>query len=722
MNNNIQRFSLTIIIICIFGLFTPLMISAQQEEVPNKDIFVYKTIGIIDTLDPATSREPLTKGINEQICERLVNFEGDSTNLIGELATNWTISPDGLNYTFSLRQGVTFTDGTPFNAWVMKYSIDRTHIINDPNGLVNLSAEYIKGGFVYISYENSNTSEANAYLAEEGIKVIDDYTLKIFLNKPFSPILSILQLQSMCAVSPKAVIDNIPINYIKAPQDDDFGMVDLNQWFPELNGNYTKLGLSSDWFSQKSGVVPGSLIGSKNEFLGFKYKNIGTGPYKLADDDETTWITLNKNNNWWNDEQFHSDAVNQIIIKVGDGINERVQDFEDGTADQISLKNIYHTLFLKNDNYVISKPLEVYDTTKYQVSPINRFENEVYIFNMNDTLPATTLMEAENSNFSKGKMTYQNLNKYSYGIEKAKPGNPFTSMLFRKAWARSMNYEEMINEVYGGLGIRMEGVIPQGMLGHDDQLIEDGRINDFSPIAAKAVFEEVGWAGTVYIAYNGLNMFRKTISQLLKNTIEAYDVGISIIVQEFTNPTFLDQRNSGNLAMFLHGWKADYYDPHTFLEGYFSNRSVPYLDKYYIINPIVNSLMEQALDEIDQHLRDQLYRWVEWNISLDNYFINLGQKQDVILTRTWITDIEDSGSLNPSRNSLNFAKIGKKDYWNPPANPSDINDTLNGDFDYPLDNRDFSFRITYVHPLFIVIALISISIVLIKFFLGKRLE
>src|SRR5208337_851744 len=47
----------------------------------------------------------------------LVYTTGDTTQVLPDLATDWTVSPDGTVYTFNLRQNVTFSNGDPFNAY-----------------------------------------------------------------------------------------------------------------------------------------------------------------------------------------------------------------------------------------------------------------------------------------------------------------------------------------------------------------------------------------------------------------------------------------------------------------------------------------------------------------------------------------------------------------------------------------------------------------------------
>ena len=66
--------------------------------------------------------------------------------------------PDGLSWTFKLREGVTFHDGTPFNADAVKYSIDRTMKLN-------LGAAYLLSQI-------------------KDVKVVDDYTVKFVLSSP----------------------------------------------------------------------------------------------------------------------------------------------------------------------------------------------------------------------------------------------------------------------------------------------------------------------------------------------------------------------------------------------------------------------------------------------------------------------------------------------------------------------------------------------------------
>jgi peptide/nickel transport system substrate-binding protein len=88
------------------------------------------------------------------------NPPGSTEPFSPALATSWEVSKDGLRWTFHLRRGVTFHDGTPFNAEAVKYSIDRTKKLN-------LGAAYI-------------------WAPVKLVKVIDDYTVQFVLSYPTS--------------------------------------------------------------------------------------------------------------------------------------------------------------------------------------------------------------------------------------------------------------------------------------------------------------------------------------------------------------------------------------------------------------------------------------------------------------------------------------------------------------------------------------------------------
>lgn len=76
------------------------------------------------SLDPTVDGAVSTVSVLAQVYETLVGFNHDYTQLVGVLATRWAASSDGRTWTFTLRQGVRFHDGTAFDASVARKSLE----------------------------------------------------------------------------------------------------------------------------------------------------------------------------------------------------------------------------------------------------------------------------------------------------------------------------------------------------------------------------------------------------------------------------------------------------------------------------------------------------------------------------------------------------------------------------------------------------------------------
>lgn len=82
---------------------------------------LYMESADIPTLDPGATYDTASGALVENIYETLVTYKGKSVSeLQGLLATSWTISGDGKVYTFTLRKGVKFHSGNPFEVGVVR--------------------------------------------------------------------------------------------------------------------------------------------------------------------------------------------------------------------------------------------------------------------------------------------------------------------------------------------------------------------------------------------------------------------------------------------------------------------------------------------------------------------------------------------------------------------------------------------------------------------------
>ncbi|MFB5266898.1 ABC transporter substrate-binding protein [Paenibacillus enshidis] len=134
-----------------------------------------------DTLAPQQSGLAVATRVYRTMFDNLVVKLPDNT-IKPWLATEWSISDDHKSYTFKLRKGVKFHDGTPFNAEAVKFTFDR---ILDPNVKVGNAAAQIS------PYESS--------------EVIDEYTIKLNLSQPSRAFLGNLSQGPLSIISPTAV-------------------------------------------------------------------------------------------------------------------------------------------------------------------------------------------------------------------------------------------------------------------------------------------------------------------------------------------------------------------------------------------------------------------------------------------------------------------------------------------------------------------------------------
>lgn len=123
-------------------------------------------------MDPQSSQLDVSALVQRNVLDSLVAQDANGS-FVPWLANSWTISDDQLHYTFSLRDDVTFHDGTPFNADAVKANFDR---ITDP-ATASAQAASMMG------YSESG----GAYLDTE---VVDEFTVKVNFSRPFSPFLS----------------------------------------------------------------------------------------------------------------------------------------------------------------------------------------------------------------------------------------------------------------------------------------------------------------------------------------------------------------------------------------------------------------------------------------------------------------------------------------------------------------------------------------------------
>ncbi len=137
----------------------------------------------ISNLDPHTGSDYAIRGLQRNLYDALVRYDGNPPKIVPQLAESWEISSDGLDYTFKLVKTAKFHDGTPVTADAVQFSFNR---------MIKLS-KGVAWMFTAVMDDKSTT-------------VVDPYTVKIHLTKPFAPFMSVVPW--LWVANPKVVQAN----------------------------------------------------------------------------------------------------------------------------------------------------------------------------------------------------------------------------------------------------------------------------------------------------------------------------------------------------------------------------------------------------------------------------------------------------------------------------------------------------------------------------------
>ena len=172
--------------------------------------FVFANQGEPVSLDPAIITDGISNRITRQIYEGLVKYKGATTEVIPALAEKWEVSKDGTVWTFTLRKGVKFHDGTPFDATAVVWNFDRWRLSKHPQ-----HENQTKAGQTFEYYEAQFGGFDDKSLITK-VEAVNPSTVRITLKTPQGPFLANLAMFVFDLVSPKAV-EKDGVNFGKNP-------------------------------------------------------------------------------------------------------------------------------------------------------------------------------------------------------------------------------------------------------------------------------------------------------------------------------------------------------------------------------------------------------------------------------------------------------------------------------------------------------------------------
>lgn len=270
---------------------------SQKQDAANE-----KAVVMVLGSEPASLDPALTTGLTESTVE-LELFEGltrldEKSQPQPALAKSWSISPDGRTYTFKLREGICWSDGTPITAEDFVYAWRR--VLNPSVGSENAYMLYILE-----NAEDYNSEKASA--ESVGVRAPDKYTLEVRLHDPAAYFL---------------------------------GLTAFHAFYP----------------------VPRALAEKEPETWAGKAKGLPScGPYKIVSWVHSSEIVLEKNPHYWNKDAVVtpqlrfpiSDAQSTRLTMVESGLAQMTSDPPSPDQDRLEKNGLYRTAPLLGTYYYV---------------------------------------------------------------------------------------------------------------------------------------------------------------------------------------------------------------------------------------------------------------------------------------------------------------------------------------------------------------------------------
>ena len=155
--------------------------SVSDADAPSDPgALVYGAVGQPVTLESGNVIDGYSVDVQQQIYNYLLGHEPGTTELMPELATDWSSSEDGLTWTFNLREGVTFQDGTAFNADAVVFNVNRWWDPDFEYGFREAGKLYEGWSYLFGGFRGDEGSIVT------DVQAVDEFTVMFELAKPFA--------------------------------------------------------------------------------------------------------------------------------------------------------------------------------------------------------------------------------------------------------------------------------------------------------------------------------------------------------------------------------------------------------------------------------------------------------------------------------------------------------------------------------------------------------
>ena len=595
-----QLIAIAVIVIVIAGAGAA-FVFMQQPTKPPENVLIHETIGNPDHMDPHVNYETFGGWIAYNVYETLYTYPFGTDSTVPStplLASSMpVVSADGLNYTIDLREGITFQDGTPFNASCVKWNIERAMKIFYPDGPIWMLAEPLKGGIaVELAAFNDGPSSPEFKTAfddwvanSNSIIVIDEYTVRFVLEDPYPPFIPALTYAVGSMMSP---------SYCIAHATDD-------AW--------------ATW--ETYGVDYGEIDGWMDSHA------CGTGPYELVEWVPDQFIHLVLYEDYWRMDTTDSEvaapdyagSLEEIYVKTNEDVNGRILNIRTGTTD----------------------------TTYWPTTNADEIWDPV----AEESLDPNIYISTGGLSFS---VTFFGFNMGTFNTtEGVIVDAPFSFKNFRTAASYAFDYDAFMNAAVNGIGIQAKGPVPQGMVGHNGSMYTFEYDLDAAVAEWNLAMQDPNFVNTLNemnnrltLYYNSGNTVREQGSLLLADGLTnlynhpdadhtGLDADMTFTTQALEWSNYLDHIRNRQMPIFFVGWAPDYADADNYIFP-FCYQYGTYAMRIGYNNTNVNDWYEAAKIETDTEVRQTYFDQIQEQVAEDTPYLWVYQIVEFRAWRTWM--------------------------------------------------------------------------------------
>jgi peptide/nickel transport system substrate-binding protein len=576
--------------------------------------FVSVSFGEPDLLDPALDYETAGGEVLQNVYETLVTYKGNALSEFEPLlAESWSLSDDGLVYSFTLHQGIKFHDGADLTASDVTYSFVRGMLQGGGNSPQFLIFEPFYG------VGTADVSQAVEVAQTFGLEALADGISTEELNGIPGALYD--DVEGVKAVDPEILVGVCEDMYSRFVTDDAAGTVDMTlalPWAPFIStiAGYWSSAMDQDWVAANGGW-DGSCE-TWQDFYAISPENNpiydianGTGPFMLDHWTPGEEVVLVRNDNYWREPA----KLERVVLQQVDEWSTRFAMIQAGDADWVVVppENWSQMDALVGETChwnteTTDYDCEVTDDSQPLRLTLGRSGNtrtDIF-FNFNVANP-----DGSNTYLGSGELD-------GNGI----PADFFGDVHIRKAFNYCFDWDTYIQDIFNGEAIQSKSLTVEDMPGwnEDDPTYsfdlakceEEFKLADVDKDGIAAGEDPEGDIWTTGFRFSGTynqgNTTRQTLVEMVSANVNAVNELFIVESVGLPWPAFLRSVNAQLAPLFFVGWHEDMHDPH--------NWYVPYLVTYYAQRQSIPAeikdqfvpLINAGVLESDPAARNEIYR------------------------------------------------------------------------------------------------------------------